>query len=575
MIESSRGLTRRGGKAAVVFLALVALWAIQTAITFAHRGGDFRYTDAATHALDGVFFSDVYHDLPLDHLKTYALSWYARWPRLGLGYYPPLFAMVEGAAFGLFGVSISVARGVVFAFALLGVTFLFLGTRRLWSTPAAFVSCVLYIASPGLAKLSREVMLEVPAMSLLCVAFYCLAGYLRRDDRIASGEKPDSMPEQSGNVADTNKARLRQGMLPGWALAFTILAAYAKQPAGLFIAAVIVAIFVKHGRRGWRSAALAGGIFVVAVSPLLVGLVWLGRITWKNIAGGRGLAALASPANWWYYPHAFVTSGSTLPVAVLALLGLAGGLLRGEGKRWLVVVAWAAVFYVVMSLVGHKSPRLGLFWVAPLGILAGGALDIVRGNTRIKALLAAAVVATCAWQCYRGARAHYPHVAGFKPVAQFIADYGHVDSVFYQGHHNGSFIFRLREVCGRKSPMVLRASKVVHTTAVMPAFGGRQHIFSEEELLGLLRRFGAKLIVLESHNPEEDGFAGLKLVRGLVATSGFRRLKTFEIRAEDPKFRNLYVGVYEFLEDVTCTAETIDLDFLPIGRSYPADLDLE
>jgi len=553
-----------------LLVSLVALWGMQTIITFAHLGGDFGYTDAATHTLDGVFFSDFYRDLPLGDLKTYVLGWYARAPRLGLGYYPPLVAMIEGAAFSVFGVSIPVARAVVFGFALVGVTFLFLGVTRLWGTWVGFVSTVFYLAAPGVAKLSREVMLEVPAMALMCVAFYGLARYLTHPTE----EHPGAADPETPSRPVEDAARRRPGAdMPVCALVFTILAAYAKQPAGLFITAVLVAVFVKHGRRGWKPALATAGVFVVAVSPLLVMLIWLGRATWSNLAGAaRGIERLAGFGNWCYYPLAFVTWQSTVPVGILACLGLALALVRPDRRRWLVVLAWAAAFYAVMSLVGHKSPRVGVFWVVPLSVLAGGGLDIAKVGTRIGALLAVAAVATCAWQIASGLDEHYARVDGFERVAQFVAGHCQIDSVFYQGYHNGSFIYRLRERLGRRGPVVLRASRVVHTTAIMPEFGGRQRVFSESELLDVFRRFGTKLVVLESHNFEEKGLEGFKIARGLVKGAKFRELARFPIRTEDPRFGGLDVTVYEFVEDVKRQAQTMDLDFTSIGKSFEVDL---
>src|SRR6476646_5709226 len=58
------------------------LLTVAVAILFhtAPRAGDFWWSDAPRHAMDGAFYKDFFHDLPLSHAKQYAINYYVQYP---------------------------------------------------------------------------------------------------------------------------------------------------------------------------------------------------------------------------------------------------------------------------------------------------------------------------------------------------------------------------------------------------------------------------------------------------------------------------------------------------------------
>ena len=44
------------------------------------RAGDFWWSDAPRHAMDGVFYRDLARNLPISHIKQWATDYYLQYP---------------------------------------------------------------------------------------------------------------------------------------------------------------------------------------------------------------------------------------------------------------------------------------------------------------------------------------------------------------------------------------------------------------------------------------------------------------------------------------------------------------
>ena len=82
--------------------------------------GNFWWSDAPRHAMDGAFYLDAFKALPLTDPVQYAYNYYIQYPALTILFYPPLFAVAEAFIFSLFGVSHTAAQFTVILFLLLG-----------------------------------------------------------------------------------------------------------------------------------------------------------------------------------------------------------------------------------------------------------------------------------------------------------------------------------------------------------------------------------------------------------------------------------------------------------------------
>src|SRR5271157_155238 len=102
--------------ACLLLLAVAVLVLFKTSPT----QGDFWWSDAPRHAMDGAFYYDMARAMPVTHLKQWAINYYLQYPAVTVLTYPPLFAWVEAAFFTVFGVSHRTAQ--------LTVSFFFLAT---------------------------------------------------------------------------------------------------------------------------------------------------------------------------------------------------------------------------------------------------------------------------------------------------------------------------------------------------------------------------------------------------------------------------------------------------------------
>ncbi len=140
----------------IVWLALLTL-AVALLFLTSPTAGDFWWSDAPRHAMDGVFYHDLAHDVPITHPKQWAMDYYLRYPAIVVLFYPPVFALVEAAFFTLFGVSHLTAQLTVSFFfhaAAYGVYFL---TRQWVGKVAAFATALLFIGTPCMALWGRQV----------------------------------------------------------------------------------------------------------------------------------------------------------------------------------------------------------------------------------------------------------------------------------------------------------------------------------------------------------------------------------------------------------------------------------
>jgi len=161
--------------AAVVFLA----GALSLFATAPHHG-EFWWSDAPRHALNGAFVKDMIAAMPA-HPSAWAMQYYVKYPALTILFYPPLFYLILAPFYALFGVSHATALAVelLYYFAL---SFGLYGLARRWVGPLTGIAVGLSaMAAPGIALWGRQVMLEVPS-----VAFAVWSAVLL-EDHLASG----------------------------------------------------------------------------------------------------------------------------------------------------------------------------------------------------------------------------------------------------------------------------------------------------------------------------------------------------------------------------------------------------
>src|SRR5271157_5060438 len=156
MQQSSDGGWTESTRWDVICLLLLTI-AVFLLFETSPRAGDFWWSDAPRHAMDGVFYHDLIRALPITNLKQWATDYYLQYPAVTVLFYPPLFALVEAVFFSLFGVSHAVAQLTVSAFFLATAYGAYFLTRRWVGRVAAFSTTLLFVGTPCMALWGRQV----------------------------------------------------------------------------------------------------------------------------------------------------------------------------------------------------------------------------------------------------------------------------------------------------------------------------------------------------------------------------------------------------------------------------------
>src|SRR5581483_833641 len=110
--------------------------------------------------------------------KGWAFAYYNQYPALTVFFYPPLFYLLEGLGYAVFGVSHAVAQGLESAFVLAAALGGFALARKFMSAPAALGAALALIAAPQVALWGRAVMLDVPALAFVIWSLWAAIAFV-------------------------------------------------------------------------------------------------------------------------------------------------------------------------------------------------------------------------------------------------------------------------------------------------------------------------------------------------------------------------------------------------------------
>jgi 4-amino-4-deoxy-L-arabinose transferase-like glycosyltransferase len=520
-----------------VLLAVVTL-----ALWFsAPMNGDFSFSDAPRHALNGLFVKDLIAAFPWRDPAAYAMQYYVQYPALTILFYPPLFYLVSAPFYALFGGSEATALAVVllhyFAFAL----GLYVLARR-WLNPG--LACAVALSSqaaPELALWGRQVMLEIPNLAYIVWAFVALRRY---------GETGRPAPLYAG--------------------AFLLLCAlYTKLNAVFLLPVAALMIWVARGNVIWRDRHLwiVIALFVVGFIPLVVLTVQFGQMNVRQVVD-QSLASAARPGTegWLWYVTQFprqlgwplLIAACLWPVAVL--------LRRGRGKLDLadlvLVLGWLIAGYLFLSDIDLKSARYSTVIVPPMLVLAGLAIDrLIRGP----AATAMAFGLVAITFLYTWLYVPVPAVAGYRTAAQQVAQIVPRDGVvLFSGLRDGSFIFNMRTITNRPDIYTIRADKLLLNLAVERSYGVEQKPLTEQQISEMLDRYGVSYVVAQ-----DDFWTDLEVMAHLDAVlhSGqFVEIARIPVTANVPT-EDKELRIYRNTHPVDAKREDLRLDLRIINRS--------
>jgi Dolichyl-phosphate-mannose-protein mannosyltransferase len=466
--------------------------------------GDFWWSDAPRHAMDGVFYYDMARSLPVTHLRQWATDYYLHYPAVTVLFYPPLFAVVEAVFFSLFGVSPAVAQITVSAFLLAAAYGAYFLTRRWVGRVAAFSVALLFVGSPAIGLWGRQVMLEIPTFAFLIWTSYFFFRYL-------DSEKPRDLYLVTGLVLATIYTKQTViFIVPVYLL--TLYAVYRQ------------AIFRR--KEFWWSAAA----FVAGVIPLAAVTWKWGRLNIKTVAGGDWVEySRLSLAGWLYVARQW-SYQVTWIVLALAIVYCAGAILW---KRWrlpspvlFLLTAWLLSGYIFFTLIALKLQRHTIFLIFPLVFFA--VLAVVRG---LPARIAAYGAVVLAFGVYAHTLLveHVPYVSGYRAAAQYVCSVAPPDSVvLFSGLRDGSFIFNVKSTPECKNLTVIRADKLLlRVPEDRRLFGVEELGVSEGQFKDMLARYGVRYIVLEPNFWTD--LQSMRMLVGILHQDQFKLLTTIPV----------------------------------------------
>jgi hypothetical protein len=516
----------------------------------APTGGNFYWSDAPRHALNGVFVKDFVAAAPWDDPSGFAYRYYAQYPALTILFYPPLFYAISAPFYALMGVSHSTAIFVV----MLHYIVFALGAWRLFSFWfsgwRAVAATVMLVTAPEIAFWGRQIMLEVPAFAFLIWSTVCFTLYRRE----------------------------AQPRMLYWAVALLVLAMYTKISVA-FMAPVFAGTLLAERRTTlfkdkhiWISGLLA----VIALIPLLVLTMKFGQANVQSVTGIADATVGRDSLNGWVWYLRQMPEQIGWPVCIVAIFGL-GALFLGQSKKrtthWNVAnqgdfffwVTWALFGYLFFSAIDLKEARHSVFILPPVVMLA--CVMLLRlsawGWPRIAVIVWIGLPLAVLIQTVVFRPVYF--VSGYASAVDFVARMAPRDSrVLFSGYQDGSFIFNMRCREDRRDLGLVRADKLLLNIAVRRELGVIEKNISEAELGDQINRLGIHYVV--SQPDFWTDLEAMKRLERLLATSQFKEVARFETPA-NYKAHEKYLVIYQNLGAVSDGKSGMRIDLPIIGKS--------
>jgi hypothetical protein len=432
--------------------------------------GDFWWSDAPRHALNGAFVKDLAAALPRDP-RGFAMDYYLKYPALTILFYPPLLYVVSAPFYALLGVSHTTAQFVVmlFYFALAAGSY---ALARLWlPTGLALALAVTLCFVPEIALWGRQVMLEIPAFALLIWGLYFALSYRLSD---------------------------RPAFLYG-AGACLVLALYAKLST-VFVLPVILILLVQmkgvallRDKHAWIVAALCA----IGLVPLIGITLMFGQGNVQSVVGIDDAVTSRTTLSGWLWYLARLPEQLGWPLLALGFAGLGAVAAKRRSLPHLGFLAlWFVAGYLFFSAIDLKEARHSVFILWPLVLLAYVLLQV---TLPARAALFAGIAVTIATVAMTLALYPVPRVGGYAEAAEFIAKHAPANAtVVFSGKRDGAFVFDIRALPNRRDIDVIRADKLLLRVSIRRELGVEEKSATPEEIAKMMDDYGVSYIVAQS-----------------------------------------------------------------------------
>lgn len=437
----------------------------------APTNGDFWWYDSSRHAMNGVFLRDFLMEGGLLHPLQFVSAYYEKYPAINIGFYPPFFYMSSVPLLLLFGTTHAVSQAAVVLYTFgLGLCTVML-CRRMMDSVSAVATAVCVLALAPIALWSRQVQLDVPAVTIFIFAAYALIRHL---------------DEGKQNWLFIAATVMGLGVL--------------TRVQGAFMAPVwLYFIFVRNypGRPPLARRVLASLLGAVIALPAVAMAAYFAKTNQALALAMPGMPSLWSWNNWiWYVAQLPEQVG--YPALVFMAAGLGAAIWLGfQGKATLelkVIAAFGVCAWIFFTVVSNKDPRFNLPGVVLMFIVAACALRMVlaRAGRVLIPLLALGLL----FQVHE--QPSIPVVQGFeRAVAAAAAIAPPSSNILVSAHRDGNFIYDLRTQSARRDIGVRRADKLLVEIHIMQQLGVRDRGLSQSDILDILDKQKLDTVVFQ------------------------------------------------------------------------------
>ena len=440
-----------------------------------------------------------------------------------------------------------VGKLLVLGFAAMACAYLFALVSRTHDRWTATVAGLLFVLSPLVLELSRQVMLEIPALAFMMAAIYHTVVHLETDRRLHL-----------------------------WIAALASAAAVLTR----FDAAVIAPgmLLVLWLRRDWRVAfRRETWLALVAAGLVTLPVVWLtvtefGAVHLSTIVAADADRPLMRRmlAGALYYPTSLPDQVGWLvmvPAVLGAIVALTSAKRRPQAAPYLAMIA---ATYLTFSAIDEKISRHSLAWVPAVTALAAYALSLTRGRWLAgrpfgaEMLVAVVLISTAAgsWQTPA------PYVRGYAAAAEYVVSRTSASRFcLFDGFLDGDFTYQVRQRDPARKLWVLRGDKVFYASVINRGAGYTEFVKSDREMEDVLFSYDPEYIVVES--PQVGAFLPMaERLRTLLAANPKRFVleERVPVESNHPLFRHTTLLIYRSVLRNPSPKTTIELEMLTLGR---------
>lgn len=522
----------------IIFVLAISLIVIGLYIVNLDIGG-FWWTDESRHAMDGVYLLDVLKDLPLTNLYQYTEQYFVRYPALGLTWYLPFFALVESLVFALIGISEFSARLTVLLFLLVGMAVWYPWLRNYWGSNIAFFSVALYLTDPTVLLWSRLVMLEAPAVAMMCITIVCFDTYLKKPGHKTS-------------------------LIAGLSIAAMILT---KQTTVLILPVLAIYSLLSGNRKClFQKESLWGYmLMLLGLAILIVHAKTFGKVGLSNVESRGELLTTGFSDLWLFNGKVILATYSWLLLAMAAAGVIA--IFIAPRSRDKIILLWFVAWYIFITfLAGSESnvTRYTVYLMPVLAFLASRPLLLLRDHQFLSIVWIILLASVAIWNVYLAERKGQPYVSGYELAANYVYELADRGTILFCCKHDGNFIFHLRKADIEKKKILLRADKTLLSMVVHDELGVKSYVQNQQDIVDMLDKLGVGVLVVEDR--DRVGIPEFKLLLDLVKGPDFKLLREFSADTNARAFDGLSIRVFKYMDSKPIENGTIKIPMPHLGR---------